>query len=183
MPKKLKNEDIEIQEEVDEPSPPVVKPKKKMSEKQLEILRQGRLKAIERRKEISKELDLKNRTKILKEEKAKKIQDNNEKIKKEYQEAKEEVFHKTEQKKEEKPAKPKSKGKVVKIVKYINKDSDSSSTDSDDGEHIVYKKASKGHKKREKSHKELVEKSSTDLLKEKLRNDQMNTLRELLRPQ
>ena len=181
MPRKIQEPEVQEDSEYSEEPTPPVKPKKKMSEKQLEILRQGRLKAIERRKEISKELDLKNRTKILKEEKAKKIQDNNEKIKKEYQEAKEEVFHKTEQKKEEKPAKPKSKGKVVKIIKYINKDSDSSSTDSDDGEHIVYKKASKGHKKREKSHKELVEKSSTDLLKEKLRNDQMNTLRELLR--
>ena len=57
MPRKIQEPEVQEDSEYSEEPTPPVKPKKKMSEKQLEILRQGRLKAIERRKEISKELE------------------------------------------------------------------------------------------------------------------------------
>ena len=57
------------QEEVSLPekeTPPPTKPKKKLSEKQLEVLKAGREKARLRREEINREAYLKNKTTLLK---------------------------------------------------------------------------------------------------------------------
>jgi len=51
MPRKIQEPEVQEDSEYSEEPTPPVKPKKKMSDKQLEILRQGRLKAIQRRKE------------------------------------------------------------------------------------------------------------------------------------
>ena len=66
------------------------------------------------------------------------------------------------------------------MIKYVSSDS-SDSSDSDE-EVIIKKKKSNQKKKVVRSNQELVEKSSTDILRDKLVNDQINSLRDLLKP-
>ena len=184
MPKKVKEvveiheehaEDIKEVEEVEddkEETPELkrddinVKPKRKLTEKQLENLKAGRLKAIERRKQLSEEMDLKNRTKILKEEKEKKYKNDMNKAKEEYEEAVKGVVEE-----------PKTKQKKKKKVVYVDDD------ESSDEEIVYVKKNKKITKdKDEQSVSNLVQKSSTELLREKLMNDQLEQMKNLLRP-
>jgi len=104
MPKK--KEVVEIKEEEEEENVsqeevpvPVAKkeekPKKKLSEKQLEVLRQGREKARLRREEIKRDAYLKNTTALLKEAKEIKNathQKETEKIEKDFDDARKELF-------------------------------------------------------------------------------------------
>ena len=175
--------DVEIkeeeqQEEIREPQPED-KPKKKkvLSEKQLKVLADGREKARLRREEINREAYLKNKTKLLQEAKEiKKFQqkEQTKKVESDFEQAQKELFEGDEEKKgTDKPKKVKKK-----IIKYVS--SSDSSSDEDDHEVVYKKKSSK--KKQEPSRKELVEKSSTDILRDKLVNDQIASLRELLKP-
>lgn len=177
--------DVEIkeeeqQEEIREPQPED-KPKKKkvLSEKQLKVLADGREKARLRREEINREAYLKNKTKLLQEAKEiKKFQqkEQTKKVESDFEQAQKELFEGDEEKKgTDKPKKVKKK-----IIKYVSS-SDSNSSDDEDNHEVVYKKKS-SKKKQEPSRKELVEKSSTDILRDKLVNDQIASLRELLKP-
>ena len=68
--KEVEEEENDTQEEVPVPvAKTEEKPKKKLSEKQLEVLRQGREKARLRREEINRDAYLKNKTALLKEAK------------------------------------------------------------------------------------------------------------------
>ena len=176
--------DVEIkeeeqQEEIREPQPED-KPKKKkvLSEKQLKVLADGREKARLRREEINREAYLKNKTKLLQEAKEiKKFQqkEQTKKVESDFEQAQKELFEDEEKKGSDKPKKVKKK-----IIKYVSS-SDSNSDDDEDNHEVVYKKKS-SKKKQEPSRKELVEKSSTDILRDKLVNDQIASLRELLKP-
>ena len=176
--------DVEIkeeeqQEEIREPQPED-KPKKKkvLSEKQLKVLADGREKARLRREEINRESYLKNKTKLLQEAKEiKKFQqkEQTKKVESDFEQAQKELFEDEEKKGSDKPKKVKKK-----IIKYVSS-SDSNSDDDEDNHEVVYKKKS-SKKKQEPSRKELVEKSSTDILRDKLVNDQIASLRELLKP-
>ena len=175
--------DIEIEEEeqqeIREPQPED-KPKKKkvLSEKQLKVLADGREKARLRREEINREAYLKNKTKLLQEAKEiKKFQqkEQTKKVESDFEQAQKELFEGDEEKKgTDKPKKVKKK-----IIKYVSS-SDSNSSDDEDNHEVVYKKKS-SKRKQEPSRKELVEKSSTDILRDKLVNDQIDSLRELLK--
>ena len=177
--------DVEIkeeeqQEEIREPQPED-KPKKKkvLSEKQLKVLADGREKARLRREEINREAYLKNKTKLLQEAKEiKKFQqkEQTKKVESDFEQAQKELFEDEEKKGSDKPKKVKKK-----IIKYVSS-SDSNSSSDEDNHEVVYKKKSKSKKKQEPSRKELVEKSSTDILRDKLVNDQIASLRELLKP-
>lgn len=176
--------DVEIkeeeqQEEIREPQPED-KPKKKkvLSEKQLKVLADGREKARLRREEINREAYLKNKTKLLQEAKEiKKFQqkEQTKKVESDFEQAQKELFEDEEKKGSDKPKKVKKK-----IIKYVSS-SDSNSSSDEDNHEVVYKKKS-SKKKQEPSRKELVEKSSTDILRDKLVNDQIASLRELLKP-
>ena len=175
--------DIEIEEEeqqeIREPQPED-KPKKKkvLSEKQLKVLADGREKARLRREEINREAYLKNKTKLLQEAKEiKKFQqkEQTKKVESDFEQAQKELFEDEEKKGSDKPKKVKKK-----IIKYVSS-SDSNSSDDEDNHEVVYKKKS-SKKKQEPSRKELVEKSSTNILRDKLVNDQIASLRELLKP-
>ena len=176
--------DVEIkeeeqQEEIREPQPED-KPKKKkvLSEKQLKVLADGREKARLRREEINREAYLKNKTKLLQEAKEiKKFQqkEQTKKVESDFEQAQKELFED-----EEKKGSDKTKKVKKKIIKYVSS-SDSNSSSDEDNHEVVYKKKS-SKKKQEPSRKELVEKSSTDILRDKLVNDQIDSLRELLKP-
>ena len=174
--------DVEIkeeeqQEEIREPQPEdKPKNKKVLSEKQLKVLADGREKARLRREEINREAYLKNKTKLLQEAKEiKKFQqkEQTKKVESDFEQAQKELFENEEKKGSDKPKKVKKK-----IIKYV---SSSDSSSDEDNHEVVYKKKS-SKKKQEPSRKELVEKSSTDILRDKLVNDQIASLRELLKP-
>ena len=98
-----------------------------------------------------------------------------EKIEKDFDDARKELFEESEK------AKSKPKKVKKKIIKYVSS-SDSNSSDSE--EEVIIKKKKKNQKKTvvRSSNQELVEKSSTDILRDKLVNDQIDSLRELLKP-
>ena len=133
MPKKVKEPVV-----IEEPIPEVINISKKtgqvkrvLTEKQLDNLKQGRIKAIEARKQISEHLNLKGKVEILKEakendkiektkikeiknKKKEVFKENNEQTKLEYDEVKTEIF-----KKKSKPTK-----KIKTTVEYVNESSD-----------------------------------------------------------
>ena len=186
MPRKTKDIIVESEEPESEYTEPEILPvstniskktgkvKKILSEKQLAVLAEGRIKGLEARRKLSEHLNLKVKTEILKEERTKskieKTKIKEAKIKKnddiiefnkntqlEYQEVKDDIFK--DQKKIKK-----------KVIKYVEESSDSEA----DGEIII-----KTIPKQKNKNYEM----NDEMLKKKLYEDKVKAMTEYLKPQ
>ena len=189
MPKKAKNIIVELKEPESEYIEPEILPvstniskktgkvKKILSEKQLAVLAEGRIKGLEARRKLSEHLNLKVKTEILKEERTKNkiektkikeakikknidINETNQNIQLEYEEVKEDIFKDP----------PKQKKIKKKIIKYVEESSDSET----DGEVIIKTITKKQNNKYE---------MNDEILKKKLYEDKVKAMTEYLKPQ
>ena len=177
MPKTVKEPVIVVEEQIPEViniSKKTGKVKRVLTEKQLENLKAGRIKAIEARKQISEHLNLKGKVEVLKEakendkiektkikeiknKKKEVFKENNEQTKLEYDEVKTEIF-----KKKSKPTK-----KIKTTVEYLDGES---SDDEDKPDKPV------------KPLKPVTNDPNNDILKMKLNQDRMNEMAAFLKP-
>jgi len=183
MPRKVKTapEIIEIIEKPVEISKKTGKPKKKLTDLQLETLRKGRELAVEKRKQMVEGIDLNKRTELLKLAKEEKRVAKNILQNKTLKDAKENYIKEVEDEIIEKIKKPSKSKNTKKIIKYIEKSSSSDSdSDSSVGEVIIRKKKKDINKKEVKS--ELIEKSSVDILKKQLDSERTADVNDFMKP-
>jgi len=183
MPRKVKTapEIIEIIEKPVEISKKTGKPKKKLTDLQLETLRKGRELAVEKRKQMVEGIDLNKRTELLKLAKEEKRVAKNILQNKTLKDAKENYIKEVEDEIIEKIKKPSKSKNTKKIIKYIEKSSSSDSeSDSSVGEVIIRKKKKDINKKEVKS--ELIEKSSVDILKKQLDSERNSDVNDFMKP-
>ena len=176
MPRKVKivPEIIEVPVEL---SKKTGKPKKKLTELQLETLREGRELAVEKRKQMIEGIDLNKRAELLKLAKEEKREAKNiiqDKVLKDAKDnyIKEVVGLDSDDEIVKKPSKSKKTKK--KIIKYIEESS--SDSDSSVGEVIIKKK------KKQIKKSELIEKSSVDILKQQLDSERNASLNDFMKP-
>jgi len=178
MPRKVKPapEIVEIIEKPVELSKKTGKPKKKLTELQLETLRKGRELAVEKRKAMVEGIDLNKRTELMKLAKEEKREAKNILQNKALKDAKENYIKEVIESDDEILKKPsKSKKSKKKIIKYIEKSS-SSDSDSSAGEVIIRKK------KKDVKKSELIEKSSVDILKKQLDSERNSDVNDFMKP-
>ena len=176
MPRKVKIAP-EIIEAPVELSKTTGKPKKKLTELQLETLRKGRELAVEKRKQMIEGIDLNKRAELLKLAKEEKREAKNIIQDKALKDAKdnyikEVVGSDSDDEIIKKPSKSKKTKK--KIIKYIEESS--SDSDSSVGEVIIKKK------KKQVKKSELIEKSSVDILKQQLDSERNASLNDFMKP-
>jgi len=180
MPRKVKTapEIVEIIEKPVELSKKTGKPKKKLTELQLETLRKGRELAVEKRKQMVEGIDLNKRTELMKLAKEEKREAKNILQNKALKDAKENYIKEVIESDDEILKKPsKSKKSKKKIIKYIEKSSSSDSdSDSSVGEVIIRKK------KKDVKKSELIEKSSVDILKKQLDSERNSDVNDFMKP-
>jgi len=179
MPRKVKTAPEIVEKPVEIPleiSKKTGKPKKKLTELQLETLRKGRELAVEKRKQMVEGIDLNKRTELMKLAKEEKREAKNILQKKALKDAKENYIKEVIESDDEILKKPsKSKKSKKKIIKYIEKSS-SSDSDSSAGEVIIRKK------KKDVKKSELIEKSSVDILKKQLDSERNSDVNDFMKP-
>jgi len=175
MPRKVKTapEIIEIIEKPVEISKKTGKPKKKLTELQLETLRKGRELAVEKRKQMVEGIDLNKRAEMMKLAKEEKREAKNILQNKALKDAKENYIKEVIESDDE-IIKKKTKKTKKKIVKYIEESS--SDSDSSAGEVIIRKK------KKDVKKSELIEKSSVDILKKQLDSERNSDVNDFMKP-
>ena len=173
MPRKVKTIP-EITEVPVELSKKTGKPKKKLTELQLETLRKGRELAVEKRKAMVEGINLNKRAELLKLAKEEKREAKNIIQNKALKDAKENYIKQVEVEDENK--KPSKSKNTKKIIKYIEESSSDSDSDSSVGEVIIKKK------KKQVKKSELIEKSSVDILKQQLDSEREASLNDFMKP-
>ena len=190
MVKKIVQEEIEEEEvEIEEPEEPPVKISKKtglplrpLSDKQKEVLKRGQLAAQLKRKQMKESGDYVKKLASIKQAKDDKREITNAKIKndilvnkKNYEDelVKEDEELLTEELKEPIRRSIKKK-KKIKIIEY-------SSSSSEEEIQYIKKKKDKS-KKQQHADDNLISKSSTEILKEQLENDQISKINAYLLP-
>ena len=173
MPRKVKIAP-EIIEAPVELSKKTGKPKKKLTELQLETLRKGRELAVEKRKAMVEGINLNKRAELLKLAKEEKREAKNIIQNKALKDAKENYIKQVEVEDENK--KPSKSKNTKKIIKYIEESSSDSDSDSSVGEVIIKKK------KKQVKKSELIEKSSVDILKQQLDSEREASLNDFMKP-
>ena len=174
MPKKIIEEEIYEQPELEVKSEPIKiskktgKPVRPMTEKQKENLAKGRQIAIEKKKELNAGVDMERKAKMIKESRNIRQQEKIAKQKKMYEDAVKEDADNEEE------VIPKKEKKKKKVVKYIEE----SSSDSEE-EEIIYKKKKKN---REITNQELEENVAKHELKKRLEDVRSSSLSQMLMP-
>lgn len=171
MPRKVKIAP-EIIEAPVELSKTTGKPKKKLTELQLETLRKGRELAVEKRKQMIEGIDLNKRAELMKLATKEKREAKNKIQDKALKDAKDNYIKEVEVEDEnKKPSKSKNTKKIIKYIEESSSDSDSSV-----GEVIIKKK------KKQVKKSELIEKSSVDILKQQLDSERNASLNDFMKP-
>ena len=173
MPRKVKiaPEIIEVPVEL---SKKTGKPKKKLTELQLETLRKGRELAVEKRKQMIEGIDLNKRAELMKLATKEKREAKNKIQDKALKDAKDNYIKEVEVEDENK--KPSKSKNTKKIIKYIEESSSDNDSDSSVGEVIIKKK------KKQVKKSELIEKSSVDILKQQLDSERNASLNDFMKP-